>query len=71
MGVRIAQLGGSDSKFCPSTAGATETPNMQGLKNNPERVSQRIGNSAKGVKVVTVTLNHTDKFFLDREDREY
>lgn len=42
---------------------------MQGLKNNPERVSQRIENSAKGVKVVTVTLNHADKFFLDREDR--
>lgn len=44
---------------------------MQGLKNNPERVSQGIENSAKGVEVVTVTLNHADNFFLDREDREY
>lgn len=42
-----------------------------GLKNNPERVSQHMEDSAKGVKAVTVTPNHADKFFLDREDSEY
>ena len=45
---------------------------MQGLKKEPEVVSQHMENSAKGIKVVTVTLNHADNFILlDREDREY
>lgn len=45
---------------------------MQGLKKEPEVVSQHTEDSAKGIKVVTVTLNHAGNFILlDREDREY
>lgn len=51
---------------------AMETRYAQGLKKEHEVVSQHTEDSAKGIKVVTVTLHHADGFILlDREDREY
>lgn len=72
MGCRIAQLAQEDSGSAHPrlvVRQATETPNVQGLKKELEVVSQHMEDSAKGIKVVTVTLNHVGNFILlDRED---